>query len=103
MAILRLPDADLVGVLTGTRPQAPPEPFAQALTYTEPVATAAPAAGQAVTLDSAGFVPTETIRIATISADPTELLDGQMWIRLDLNEFRWREGGVTYKVAGTAV
>lgn len=63
------------------------------------------AAGQGVSLTSGGYLPITAPATALIilTADPSQPTNGQFWVRGDLNEFRWREGGVTYKVAGTAV
>jgi hypothetical protein len=60
-------------------------------------------AGQGVALDSRGKVPTGAGATLIATADPAEPYEGQSWVRSDLNEWRWREGGVTYKVVGTAV
>jgi hypothetical protein len=65
--------------------------------------TSEPAAGKGLTLDLLGHVPGQILALSILAADPTAPFEGQVWIRSDLNELRWREGATTYKVAGTAV
>ena len=71
----------------------------------EQIVSAAPTPGGGVALNEAGRLPltAPTTALIILTSDPPDVQNSQIWIRSDLNELRWREGGVTYKVAGTAV
>lgn len=61
-----------------------------------------PAGGQGVALTEAQRLPVTApaTALVPVSIDPVDLVDGQIWIRSDLNEIRFRDGGITYKIAG---
>lgn len=64
-----------------------------------------PSTGRGVALEAGGLLPGGVIRLAVMAEDPAAafIQDGMVWIRSDTNQIRWREGGTTYQVTGTAV
>jgi hypothetical protein len=80
---------------------APPSPFAEPVSSDKGVASV-PTAGMGLALDERGKVPGATLKLSILSADPASPFEGQIWLRSDLNEIRWRASGVTYKAGGTA-
>lgn len=84
---------------------APPSPFAPPIPPIPlvPEVAVAPTAGMGLSLDQNGKVPSGTLQLAILAADPAVPFEGQVWLRSDTNQLRWREGAVTYQVTGTAV
>jgi hypothetical protein len=68
-----------------------------------PDVTVAAATGSAPILTETGRLPRAVAAANVFGADPSDAVEGEYWVRSDLNEFRWREGGSTWKVAGTIV
>lgn len=77
-------------------------PVSQVSSTSAQVASAS-SAGQGVAFDELSRIQLASGALPIVSADPVEPKEGAFWVRSDLNEFRWREGSVTYKVVGTAV
>lgn len=89
-------------------PLLPPKPVATTQAFAQPKLVplevkSAPTVGQAPTLDEKGKISGTLLSVSVFTSDPSDPKEGDLWIRGDLNELRWREGGTTYKVAGTAV
>lgn len=68
------------------------------------VIVSAPTGGQGLALTEAQRLPVTAPATALVplAADPADVIDGQIWIRSDTNEIRFRDQGITYKIAGTA-
>lgn len=62
-----------------------------------------PTAGKALALSDSGTVDAPSTLLRVLTSDPVAPMQGEVWFRGDQNQLRWREGGVTYQVTGTAI
>lgn len=56
-----------------------------------------------VRVSPTGTINARATMLRVLTTDPATPMEGEVWIRGDQNQMRWREGGVTYQVTGTAV